>query len=1200
MTPASQHRTLLRAAADRFDADWQNETPPLIEDYFSAFLARTGQDLDAPARAEVLRELIKIDLEYRWKGRAEPWLLDDYAVRLPELGGPATWPVDLIAEEYRARQRWGSQPPEWDFLARFPGREAEVETALRAVDQSLTGPSTKQPRGAPTIPGYEVLDELGRGGMGVVYRARQLRLRRVVALKTIRAADASPELRGRFQAEAAAVAHLQHPNIVQTFEAGEHEGLLYFSMELVNGSSLAAVLHGEPAPPAEAAELLETLARAVDFAHQAGVVHRDLKPANILLSQEGGSTALTPTPQLSSWIPKLADFGLAKRLDLSEKMTHTGQLLGTPSYMAPEQAHGLKDAVGPAADIWALGVILYEMLTGRPPFKGANVLETLEQVRTGDPVPPSRLQPRTPRDLETICLKCLHKEPAKRYPRALDLADDLQRFRDGRPILARPVGRAERLLKWVRKNPVLAALTVVIAITLALAAGMTVAFLDNAELQRLNAIIGESLKETELQRGQAVAAREEAVEQRGQAEAARKARYQQQHVVATDLVPRLWREGYHFRLPELLAGLVPQKGEDDLRGFEWHYWRRVTHDLRLVAGHTDTIYTLAVAPSGDLVASAGRDHSIKLWDLATGRAVRTLGGHQLPVTSVAFSPDGKHLASVAFDFDRPSSGTELKVWEVGTGQVLASARPRGSLLVAVAYSPDGRRLATGGSQSSLFGTVGEIKIWDPTTCRVERSLNRRAPLIGCVAFSPDGAWLASGTQAGPNGPGEVRLWSTSTWQTPKELGSSHPGLCSLTFTSDGQELVTTGFEGRVRIWDVPNNTEKRKLEGHSHVVCSAALSRDGKRLATASFDGTAKLWRLDSGKELMTLRGHAGFVYGVGFSSDGQHLVTAGADGTVRFWDGTAGERYAEEVASPGTDMVQVAFSRDGRRLAWTYGSKSGAGGAGVRDVLSGQTVFSHQETRDGFLGLAFSPDGRFLAIGTGEPTRSAGSIRIWDLSTGQLTRTLDEPGGRVGQVIYTHDGQRLISSSLSGLLTVWDTESGARLQTLRGHRLGIFAVVVSPDGKLLVSGGGKIRTYGGELKLWDLTTYQERPWPHAVPDGITGLAFSPDGSRLAVAGFTEEARVWDMARAEIVLKLGHPRMATAVAYSPDGRRLATGSFDGTITIWEARTGQALLTLPAHTMPVTDLVFSPDGFRLASAGGEGKIKLWTASPQPVR
>jgi serine/threonine-protein kinase len=375
---------------------------------------------------------------------------------------------------------------------RAPADEATENRRAKTGPRSATLPTPAPggPPNFPAVPGYEILEVLGRGGMGIVYKARQLGLDRLVALKMVLAGECT----ARFRSEAQAAARLQHPNIVQVHEIGEHQGVPYYSLELIEGGSLAGRVARQPQPPDAGAALVETLARAVHFAHTQGIIHRDLKPANILLADEPGAAAddtatsgATDAPALRpSARPKITDFGLAKSA-ADPGRTHTGDLLGTPSYMAPEQARGDTAAVGPAADVYALGAILYELLTGRPPFKGTSIHDTLQQLQTREPVPPSQLQASVPVDLETICLKCLHKEPRKRYGSALELADDLRRFSEGRPIVARPVGSAERLFRWARRNPRTAALLGAVAALLLALAG--VSWLFTLELAREKAAV---------------------------------------------------------------------------------------------------------------------------------------------------------------------------------------------------------------------------------------------------------------------------------------------------------------------------------------------------------------------------------------------------------------------------------------------------------------------------------------------------------------------------------------------------------------------------------------------------------------------------------------------------------------------------------------------------------------------------------------
>ena len=339
-------------------------------------------------------------------------------------------------------------PDATEGFVRSPGvTAANTEEASRSTGGREDG---KRPR----ITGYEILGVLGTGGMGIVYKARHLRLDRLVALKMIKAgAGAQPDDLARFEAEARAVAAIDHPNIIKIFEIGEHDGLPYFSLEFLEGGSLAQRIAGKPQPIEDAARIVETLARAMDVAHRRGIVHRDIKPANVLLAGDG--------------TPKIADFGLVKRLEADSAQTGTGSILGSPSYMAPEQTTGAEKA-GPAADQYALGATLYEMLTGRPPFRGSSILDTLDLIRTAEPVAPSQLLPRMPRDLETICLKALQKDAARRYPDVAAMAEDLRRFRAGEPIVARPISGPERAWRWCRRNPAVALLLGAVAASLLL------------------------------------------------------------------------------------------------------------------------------------------------------------------------------------------------------------------------------------------------------------------------------------------------------------------------------------------------------------------------------------------------------------------------------------------------------------------------------------------------------------------------------------------------------------------------------------------------------------------------------------------------------------------------------------------------------------------------------------------------------------
>ena len=425
--PDDEAGARLSEAVSRFEEAWRRGAPPSIDDFLPDPSTDSGP---------LLVELVHTDLEYRLKA-GQAVRVEEYLKRYPVLVGSS---LDLIAAEYDLRQRLDPDVGLDEYHGRFP----DIFDALLARI------------GLPVIAGYTLLGMIGRGGMGVVYRATDDTLRRTVALKVIHPGrHADVEVLARFRAEAEAAARLQHPNIIQVFQVGEAGGLPYMALEYADGGGLDRLLGGRPVAPRSAAALVETLARAVQEAHDRGVIHRDLKPANVLWV--GAGKGLPASTIEGPGLPKIADFGLAKLLNGESATTQAGQLLGTPSYMAPEQAEGRHDRVGPAADIHALGAILHEMLTGRPPFLGATPAETIEQVKSREPVLPSKLRPDLPRDLSTICLKCLAKDPTSRYDSALALADDLRRFLDGRPILARPPTSADRIAKLVRRNRVLVA-----------------------------------------------------------------------------------------------------------------------------------------------------------------------------------------------------------------------------------------------------------------------------------------------------------------------------------------------------------------------------------------------------------------------------------------------------------------------------------------------------------------------------------------------------------------------------------------------------------------------------------------------------------------------------------------------------------------------------------------------------------------------
>jgi WD40 repeat protein len=1093
---------------------------------------------------------------------------------------------------------------------------AGSDKAVAPTPTLRAGPARPARQDWPHVPGYEIQAELGRGGMGVVYLARQVQLHRLVALKMILAGSHAGEHDlARFRTEAEAAARLQHPNIVQIHEIGEADGHPFFSLEFVEGGSLASQLDGTPLVASAAARLVETLARAIHVAHGQGIIHRDLKPANVLLTAAGA--------------PKITDFGLAKKLDASAGPTASGAVMGTPSYMAPEQARGQSKVIGPAADVYALGAILYECLTGRPPFKAATQLDTMLQVLSEEPVAVRQLQPKVPVDLETIALKCLQKEPSQRYGSAAALAEDLRRFQAGEPIAARPVGRLERLVKWVLRRPALAAaLTAGMLAVVGLAVGGV--WWQRATEQQQRADEQQQIaREMERLRDVAEEKQIEADKQRTRAEGQERLVHRLLYFSHIEMADRAWQDVEIDRMDELLQGLRPeQTGGEDLRGFEWHYLTRLRHSSLLTLMRTAGQTSVAFSPDGKHLASASEDHAVKVWDAQTGQEILTLKGHTKLVRSAAFSPDGKRLASGGDD------GT-LKVWDTTTGHVVLSLKGRTGTVTSVAFSPDGKRLAGGSYDRFNFAKAGELRVWDAVTGQEALSLQGNTGAVTSLAFSPDGKWLAggSGDQFDHYKPGELKVWDVATGQQTLTL-RGHAGLItSVAFSPDGQRLASASDDEMVKVWDVATGQETLTLKGHTRAVNNVAFSPDGQRLASASWDKTVKVWNAATGRMALTLKGHTWAVFGVSFSPDGQRLASASGDGTVKVWDATASQE-AFTFKAHTAPVYCVAFSPDGRRLASGSGDTKHPGSGGevkVWDTATGRVTLSLKGHTKAIWCVAFSPDGQRLASASWDQM-----VKIWDAQTGQEIRTLKGHTSVVGGVAFSRDGQRLASAAEDGTLKVWDAFTGLQMLSFRGDSGALSGVAFSPDGQFVASAsrdksGGKTVKLGemadGRLaiivsgsktvKVWNTMTGQgalpfrgHTGGVSMIVDAQTGrevpatlldtgfnsvrVAFSPDGKHLASAW--QDVKVWDVATCQVTLTLEKKGTSgyISLAFSPDGQRLAVGGH-GTVEVWDVATGLKALGLKGHTGKVFSLAFSPDGKRLASASADGTVKVWDAA-----
>jgi WD40 repeat protein len=1002
---------------------------------------------------------------------------------------------------------------------------------LRIALDPSDEPAASSPNPAPPrrFGDYQLLGEIARGGMGIVYRARQPDLNRIVALKVlIGGAYSSEALLRRFKLEAESAAGLQHPGIVTIHQFGEYEHQPYYTMDFVQGRNLSEICADHPLIPTRAARYLRAIAQAVHFAHQQGILHRDLKPSNVLIDEND--------------CPRITDFGLAKRLNAFADMTLAGQLVGSPNYVPPEQLPGHNGEIGVTSDVYSLGALLYCLLTTRPPFLASTVEETLRLVATEEPVSPRALNPAVPRDLETICLKCLEKDPAQRYPSANSVVDELTRFETGQPIAARPVSSSEQLWRWSRHHPALTALAATVVVALTVTSTIFYAAAQRVERAR-------------------------ALEQAARIEAEQSLYAANMEIAAGGIAAAagIDRAG-HFKY---LNDARPQPGARDLRGFEWrHFWRIGQSDaMATLKGHTHVVDTAIFSRDGRHVATHSADGMLKVWDASTHALLRS----RTDVANVGgFGPNNEELIF---------SGSDDSVWrwDFAGDKAERLIAATGQLLVV---RPDGHAIVLGPGQRPRI-----------------QSLSKGEPVIGggrlppnsCFAASADGRRLAL---ARPRMP--IAVADLETQHEIAAIIDPRP-ITALALSLDGSRLASAGFDGVVKIWNVANGAIEKSFRGFLDPIWSLAFSADGNRLVGGGNNRYLRIWNTADWSLAQTALGHTSTVRAIAFSPDGHRLISGGEDELALIWT-TDVRRTADEapqlLRGPGwSDLTpSLAFSPDNEHFAGTAAD-------GTIKIWRTDNFAVERSFPGEFRTVAYTADGRELLA-----EEIDGSVHRWSVDgfnqgkvaipKKQISNWLVDPltpEERVTQVSDQADPR-----ARYGLCAITSTRDAMNA----GAMLSASTIGMSPDGKTMFVG-----TARGDVEVWDVANRRLRMKFAAHKLGVSSLAVSPDGIYIATGSLDNCTKLWAAETGKTIATFrAHNRPVWALAFSRDGQTLAAGSCDKAIMLYSIPLRRKVGGLSLYVglpkgfeQEVRVLQFSPDSNILAAGLGDGTVRFFRAA-----
>jgi WD40 repeat protein len=1025
---------------------------------------------------------------------------------------------------------------------------------------------------------FEIRQELGRGGYGAVFLAHDPQLRRDVALKVPHAGVLmKPELRARFKQEARAAAGLDHPHIVQVYEAGDLGPVCYMASAYCPGTNLAEWLYRRRDLPTyqDTAELVASLADAMQHAHERGVWHRDLKPANVILQLKStaptntlsanpraakpSSTEETPEPSpLGAYLARITDFGLAKTMDDASLNTMSGSILGTPSYMAPEQAVGKAHPMAAEPDIYSLGGILYELLTGHLPFQGDSPLDTLRQVIHEEPVPPTRIRRTVPRDLETICLKCLEKDPRARYWSAQELADDLRRYLRSEPIHARSVSSIERVWRACRRKPMTAGLSTALAMSIVVSLIAVSVLWRQAEHRR-----GETAdalnKVSEV--NQTVTA------ERDQSEAMRY--LHDIALVQSELSTNITRSR------QILESCRPE-----LRNWEWYFLNRLSHiELLTLGNHSLHACSVDVSNDGRFIATSsgqwgvGMPGEIFLWDAKTGERLAEFHGHRGAILDVDFHPNGKLLASSDVNFvDRDAAC--IRIWDLERKEdkVVITG---GTGFFDVEFSRDGRFLVTAGAD-------GRCRVIDTNNWKQTRPLNPHTQSAFSVSFHPDCKRVASCSRDGT-----ASIWDITTGSELIHL-EGQGDLRQIAFSPDGRHFATSSFIGNLKVRDTETGNELSNRVTRTTRIVKIAFSPDGTSIALTTRNTATEIWNLLTGELLKSFPGHYPGTSGVAYTPDGARLITTGVDGQARVWNAIA-EPNPREVRIQSSYISHMAIVPKTNFLAVASTRHTTIPGIGVNDFTlrlvdqSSARVVRRMTGHTNWLTcVAASVDGKQLASGSEDCT-----VRLWNVTSDKPVATLDEHSALVNSVAILTNGHHVVSASADHTLKVWDTAKSESVKTLDDHDGSVTRVVCDPQGRWFASASDDMT-----VRIWDATSFQAIATLKAHQAPVLALAVSLDGKLLASAGRERVIHFWDLdailaAKGPLTGKPAPVRTAEThdgqigcLSFSPDGKRLVSASLEGadsTIRLWNVQTAQETIRLAAIDRAPATAVFSESG-----------------------